>query len=76
MGKVLCEEVTCDYHSGDHCAILASVDEGSDETMPSECSLYHNRCFYCYHECNEDCEHPEKYNEDYDDLEEDEDDSV
>jgi len=62
-GKILCKEVTCDYHSGDHCAILAPVGWGSDETMPNGCSLYHSRCAHCYHECNEDCEHPEKYNE-------------
>ena len=33
----------------------------------------HSKCFYCYHECNGDCNHPERYNEDYDDLEEDDD---
>lgn len=73
MSKLLCKEVTCYHHFDDHCTILSPVDWGRDEIMLNRCSLYHSKCFYCYHECNGDCNHPERYNEDYDDLEEDDD---
>lgn len=65
MGKVLCNETLCDFLDDGQCSVLRSVAEDTQNIDGANCVMYYNRCFYCYHECNEDCEHPERYNEDY-----------